>query len=117
MLIDGEGVVGGPLWLPGFLNVYVLMWEGGGDGVEVPHVVVDGFVFSCLGSGAGGLIDEPDFDGVVDGAVFVIGDADGDGCGLVDGEVAGVGFCFSGGSEEVEFGELFPGFGGDKYVD
>jgi len=72
-------------------------------------VVVVCLIFSCLVIG-GGLIDEPDFDGVVDVAVFVVGDADGDGGGLVDGEVVWVSFGFAGGSEEVEFGECFPGF-------
>ncbi len=72
--------------------------------------MVDGLIFSGLGVGAGGLVDEPDFDGVIDDLVFVVGKPDGDSCGLVDGEVSGVGFCFAGGSEEVQFGELFPGF-------
>ena len=80
------------------------MWEGSGDGTEVPHLVIH-----CLIVG-GGLIDEPDFDGIIDNLVLVIGDADGDGCGLIDGEVSWVSFCFASWSQEVEFGECFSGF-------
>ena len=103
--VEVEGVGMGPLGGPGFLGVDGLMREGvGGDGVEVPHLVVDGLV---VGSG---LVDQPDFDGVIDEALFVVGNADDDGCFFVDGEVPGVSFCCSGGSEDVEFGEGLPGF-------
>lgn len=73
--VDAEDVFVIPLGAPGLLSVYWLMGEGvGGDGVEIPHLMVDGFIVSI-----GGLIDEPDFDGVVDEAVFVVCDADDDG--------------------------------------
>ncbi len=104
--VDVEGVVVGPLGTPRVLGVDGLMGEGvGEDGVEVPHLVVDGLVV-----GVGGLVDQPDFDGVVDGALFVVCDADDDRCGFIGGKVMGVVFCFAGGSQEVEFSEFLPVF-------
>ncbi len=56
------------------------------------------------------LVDEPDLDGVVDGALFMVCDADDECRVFPSGEIAWVSFCFPGGFEEVEFGECFPGF-------
>lgn len=67
--------------------------------------------------GDGCLIDEPDLDGVVDRAVFVVDDADDHGSVFLDSEVPWVSFCFPGGSEEVEFSEFLPGFGEDDNID
>jgi len=104
--VDGEDVVVGPFGAPGLIGVYWLMREGiGGDRIKVPHLMEDGFVI-----GVGGLVDQPDFDGVVDEALFVVGDADDDRCGFIGGKVMGIVFCFAGGSQEVEFSEFLPVF-------
>jgi hypothetical protein len=71
------------------------MREGGCDGVEVPHVVVVRLIGSCLVIGVGCLVDQPDFNGIINKAILVIGNADGDGCGFIDGEVSWVSIYFT----------------------
>ncbi len=102
--INLKGVRRRPLRGPGFLSIDRFRGESGGEALEVPQVMVDGLIID------GGLIDEPDFDSVVDGALFMVGDADDEGCSLVAGEVPRVVFCFAVWPEEVEFGEGLPGF-------
>ena len=68
--------------------------------------MVDGLVLTCL---AGGLVDQPDLDGVVNKPVFAVDDPDDHGCVLLGGEVAWVSLCLSCWSEQVELGEGLPG--------
>ena len=103
--IDHEGVVVRPLRLPGCFDVDGLVRQCCGDGAHVVHVVVRGVV-----SAAGGLVDEPDFDGVVHDPLFMVRQSNLYGGGLIDGEVVGIGFCFTGRSKEVQFGEGLPCF-------
>ena len=74
--VDFKGVAVAPLGVPGFLGVYGLRRQGGGHGGEVPHLVIAGLV------GDGGLIDQPDFDGVVHRFLFMVVEPNGDVCGF-----------------------------------
>ena len=103
--VDAKDVGAGPLGAPGFFGTDGLVWEGVGSyRIEVPHLVIGGFVVHC------GLIDQPDFNGVVHEAGFVVGDTDDHCCVFVEGEVLGIVCRFSRWSEEVELGEGLPGF-------